>query len=574
MYKIFGCFLLLCAIGGRPAMAQNNTLPRQVVIQSNRITNAAGLALPAKAIPDSIGQSQYGTWLLSQLHAQGYWLAGVDSIGADSAKTILYVYAGQQHKQVQVNWQNASNTAGADTFMIMGAKNRVIQSARLPAYMSQTVQRLANQGYPFATLAITEVNPTTTPLSLTIGYNTGPYITFDTLQAQGQPVINALFAGRLMGIAPGAPYSDKRLRQGIIRLNTLPYLQAIQVQKPYFANKKATVPFTATKRKINKVDAVVGLLPNEGAAQQLLLVGRLLVELHNMARKGRYLNVDWQRVKEASSIFKLDYRHPVWAGTLLQPSFSFALLKEDSTFLQRNLALQIGFWPGSYQHLSLGGFWQRNSILQGGAEAPAVQDSLLASTRSVGVGLTYTYNRLNEVLNPRSGIYLNTTINLGQRTLLEQNNALTDSLGSSNGQYKISIGTQYHRPVSSTVGLFLHLRSAILVQDQAVLTDYYRLGGLKTIRGFRENFFFAKNYVLANIEGRLFAKDGSVFFTFIDVAQISTQTNNTTAVGLGLGFTLASKSGVFSLAWAVGQQNSSGFDFQNSKLHFGYQARF
>jgi hypothetical protein len=138
------------------------------------------------------------------------------------------------------------------------------------------------------------------------------------------------------------------------------------------------------------------------------------------------------------------------------------------------------------------------------------------------------------------------------------------------------------------------------------INDLYRVGGLKTLRGFNELSYFASSYAISTLEYRYFLEELSFFSLFLDYAwvqenyktaflatreinvnnQIKYQTyqyieqknkwNN--PIGFGIGMQLfMEKAGILSLAIALGkdtQQNTTSVNFRQIKLHFGILTRF
>ena len=103
------------------------------------------------------------------------------------------------------------------------------------------------------------------------------------------------------------------------------------------------------------------------------------------------------------------------------------------------------------------------------------------------------------------------------------------------------------------------------------------MGGLNTIRGFNENYFYASDYVIANIEFRLMNSDDTYFFTFYDQGMIYDSTNEFEVdypFGTGLGISLGTKTGIFSFVMALGKSRTQLFSLNSAKIDFGYIGRF
>lgn len=104
------------------------------------------------------------------------------------------------------------------------------------------------------------------------------------------------------------------------------------------------------------------------------------------------------------------------------------------------------------------------------------------------------------------------------------------------------------------------------------------MGGLQTLRGFNENFFFASDYGLSNLELQFHFEKDSYLFTFYDQAYLYFKTNKSTLedypFGVGIGINLATPGGIISLAYALGKAREQPLNVRLSKFHFGYIAKF
>jgi hemolysin activation/secretion protein len=117
------------------------------------------------------------------------------------------------------------------------------------------------------------------------------------------------------------------------------------------------------------------------------------------------------------------------------------------------------------------------------------------------------------------------------------------------------------------------MRSENLFESEA-----YRIGGLKTLRGFDEESIYATMFGIGTIEYRFLLDPNSFIFAFFDGAYYeNTSTNKSISdrpFGFGLGISFFTKIGVFSLNYALGKQFDNPIDFRAGKIHFGVVSYF
>ena len=147
--------------------------------------------------------------------------------------------------------------------------------------------------------------------------------------------------------------------------------------------------------------------------------------------------------------------------------------------------------------------------------------------------------------------------------------------------------TQYQ--FDGNVALYIHLLgNSVLkfgVQGASVFgnsslfkNELFRIGGLKTLRGFDEESIYASTYVIPTFEYRFLFSKNSNLLLFAEGAWYDNNSNGRyikdTPVSVGAGVNFETKAGILSLNYGLGNQFGNGFDLRNGKIHFGLTALF
>jgi hemolysin activation/secretion protein len=110
--------------------------------------------------------------------------------------------------------------------------------------------------------------------------------------------------------------------------------------------------------------------------------------------------------------------------------------------------------------------------------------------------------------------------------------------------------------------------------ESLFLNELFRIGGLKTLRGFDEQSIFANKFAITNAELRyLLGKNSNVFAFYNQAWYVNEVTKNRISdnpFGFGLGLIFESGAGLFTLVYAVGKQFQNPIEFNSAKIHFGY----
>ena len=392
------------------------------------------------------------------------------------------------------------------------------------------------------------------------------------------------FAEAYLGIELGKTY-DQRLVDAIVpKLRKLPYLRLSKSPLLTFQNSEGRVVLEVEKRKVNTIDGIIGLLPNSGRESGLLLTGQFDLELYNPFASGKHIGIHWRRLREETQTLALEYDHPNLFGSSLSLQSDFNFLKQDSTFNRRILGFDLNLNLGASSNLGLITKFTATDLIatsqyQGSNELPDILDFRL--TR---YGLRYSFNNLDDVILPKSGLLFELAGSVGNKTIrpnAELPNELYAQVDMQTLQYQYDLGFDYYFPLSSKTTMYTSLHGGLLSSDNLFQNDAYRIGGLRSIRGFDEASYFATTFVYSNLESRFYLDETSYLLLFTDLGYVEErfvrQENKRAdlALGLGTGISFATNTGIFNFVYALGTSNSTGaINFNQSKIHFGFTTRF
>ena len=117
-------------------------------------------------------------------------------------------------------------------------------------------------------------------------------------------------------------------------------------------------------------------------------------------------------------------------------------------------------------------------------------------------------------------------------------------------------------------------KSGLMGGDNIFENELFRIGGLKTLRGFDEESIFASLYSIGTLEFRYLLEQNSYAYVFSDAAYIeaqsTTDTRITQALGFGTGISFETRAGIFSINYALGKLPNNPVDLRGGKIHFGF----
>lgn len=514
--------------------------------------------------------------IIKKWQSQGYFLASIDSIISEGDTIRAFINRGSKFIFADIDWQDVP------TGILVGSnikmRDKKSYSARqFTNSLDQVLNYCGTVGYPFASLSLDSLSSSANNLIAKIKFRSGPYISYDSLSFDGLSKTDIDFLARYIHCTYGSPFNEMQFGQIARRVNSLPYLEISKPPYVYFVNGKAKIGGFIEELKINSFDGIIGLLQSP-SDQNLTLTGIVDLELYNLFGTGKELKIGWQQQKELSQTLNLHYMHPLIFGSDFAFQIDFGQLKQDTSFINRNIGLGFEIPLQKYKVRTA---FNRNTgrlltVAPDRIDLPEIADFNI-DFYSLGI----EYSNLTQKRFPNEGVHFELNGSFGQKTI-RRNSVLSanfyDSLPLKSPVAKIELFNQSSMQLFKGIYLF-HQISGKAIFNQALFgNDLFRFGGLNTLRGFNELEFFANQYVLSNLELRWLWNRGSYFFLFYDQSsyQINLKNikNSDQPAGLGVGLVLETTNGIFRLVYSLGSSSTQSFNFNAAKVHFGFTSKF
>lgn len=521
--------------------------------------------------------------IINSYQTRGYLTASLDSIVWHETEVGLYIYKGNQYEKLFL--KNSSFITPVLTKKYIKKLNRGLTIQEYDKTFDQVISYFENQGYPFANIGFDSIEARATSVLAAITIDESTRVPFDDLKFEGMIPLKKVFLGRYLSIERGNWFSKKKLNDIDDKLGRLSYLQLKSSPSLRFHHDTAFVSLQLAKRKASFFDGFIGFFPNQEGVdnQETLITGKVDLKLVNPFKTGKQIAFFWNRQKELSQTLKINYYHPLILASPLSLDLSFQLFKEDTAFITRSTEISVIGQASEDFNFRLTFQRKTGDLLSGADRNVSVQNNLLNTDYEIiSYGLGLSLIRLDDYLNPRKGNSLDLSTEIGKRTLGDNAN-INDPLFNRNKVEELRTALRFqHRwyiPLTNFLSLYHSFETKHLITPSSFLNDMYRLGGLLNLRGFNDNFFFASNYALSNLEARLHFETYSYFFLLYDQSWIYYRINDIDQVkdaplGLGAGINLDTGTGILKFVYAIGKSEQFPFDFRQSKVHIGFEARF
>ena len=579
-------------------MLQINTAYPQAMYQIKWISDSTSanalklLLVDDQTFIDSAKCMQKINQFINKLAEQSYLTAGVSNIRFNDSLCMVTINIGNSYKWIKLSGGNIPE----DIITASGWRQNLFynQLFNYQVYVQKIVQiisYLEQNGYPFAQIKLDSVEVLSDGISAVLNLDKGDLVKFDTIEIIGDASIKSWYVAKYLGIKKDALYNEQILKRMDARLSQLSYIQTTRPSLIYFVGATAKPVVYLTNKKSSSIDGIIGFAPSsDNNKNKLLITGEANLKLQNLFGTGKGFDLAFRSFLSGSQELKTRITWPYIARSNIGVDYELNLLKFDSTFLdvKHDIGLQYRFVGSDYVKV----FYniQNTSLLNVDTNAVKLTKALpVSNDLKVNLyGLSAKFVRYDYFLNPRKGFGFDVSAAVGSKQIIRNPTLdaikFTQTDGSVKSLYdsiKLS-STQYRLLFKGDVFIPLTQRSTIRVEGNCghvqspvlFFSELFRLGGIRTLKGFDEQAIFASSYGIINTEIRYLLQQNSHVMLFWNGAwyqnTIRKPIIEDTPYGFGAGLNFETGAGIFSLYYAVGKQFNNSIEFNKAKIHFGF----
>lgn len=495
---------------------------------------------------------------LDSLKNIGYYSLSLDSVSGRS----VYINKGKFYRKIWVKNDTVFNQK-MDWFPV----------SNLDSLIKNLELKYAEKGFPFVRTEIIPMGYKEGDAKVRIETELFNRRTIDGVRVNGYEKLSKGFIKHGLGLKEGRTYNETELYKITERMSYNRFVEESRPPQTLFNPDSTFIYLYAKKVKSNIFDGVLGFgNNNEGKFQ---LNGNVKIELNNNFNAMEQIRLNWIATADKNSTLDLAVRFPYLFKSAVGSQSDFSMFKKDSVFVNIKLEERLFYQISLYSNIGLNlSYESSNFVLDEHPELASLYDDYNKS----GYGLSYEFKQPSAIglMEGKSAVYL-----IGKalrRKISEFDAELNDYLTESTAQYEVGLNAFRLFKLSPNHFIKTGVQAYGLFGDDDYYTanELYRIGGFNSIRGFNEESISASAYGVGSLEYRFLPNDDFYISAFADLAFIENKSTNThqNLFGTGLGFSFLTQLGIFNLSYAVGKQSDTGFDFRNSKIHFGILTRF
>ncbi len=520
--------------------------------------------------------------ILRDLIGNGYIAASFDSIHYDSLQANAYLCRGLKYTLAYLEPGNVEPfILDASGFKDKLFRNSPFSLEEISNLNERLLKYSENHGYPFAFVKLDSIRIKNDTIFAALRLEKNNFIVIDSIRIKGSSKIKPVYLYNYLEIKPGQVYNESRIMKIRQKIKNISFVQEIKPFEIGFTKDKAVIILYLDKKKASQFDGIIGIAPNDQNTGKLLITGDVKLKLINMLNRGELLDFNWRKTQPLSQDLRLNFVFPFLFSTPFGIDYKFWLLKQDTSYLTLNNKIGVQYHLNSDNYIKVYYDAINSSLLSTSGMDNITTLPPYADIVSSNYGLEYYMSALDYRFNPTRGFHILASGSFGNKKIEKNPNInpeLYDSLELNNNIYKAGLDISFYLPMFKRMTLLLSTRNAFIENEDLFENELYRIGGLKTLRGFDEESIYASLYSILNIELRYVFEQNSYFSIFWNGAYYEKHTVNEDFSdlpwGFGAGLSFQTGAGIFSVYYAMGKQFDNPIELKSAKIHFGYTSLF
>lgn len=497
---------------------------------------------------------------INSLWELGYIHLKVDSLISNKNSIQQYISLNQRIDSIFIDVPEKYAT------YIEGTRKKIkIKFEEWEKFQEVLINNLRANGYDFAKVKYSPVSVHGNYLFAKLAVEVNELKKYNRVYIKGYKQFPKSFKKHHIRISKGEIYTEKKLKQRTKTIQNLDFVNEIKNPEVQFSKDSVNVFLYLEKRKINSFDGFIGF-SNEDEGSGLDLNGYLDVVLKNNLNLGETLIIQYKNDGQEQQIFQSRLELPFIFNSRFTPEAGIELFRQDSTFSRSTQELKLGYHINHQWSIATDLEAVNSSNLLANEEEPT-------STSTIGDYKSNFYGVSTRFLNRKKNIGQIVHQDLIKLRILQ---GRRKSLNKNLQQLRLEFyGETLQKILKNT---YLNLASVVQIidSDQYLNNELYRLGGLRSMRGFEENSLIASSFYSLQTEIRYFLSSDLYVNSVLDYGYYQNELVNLkeNLVSFGFGIGLNTKGGLLRLIFANGRSSQQKFNFQNTQVHLSLNTFF
>ena len=444
-------------------------------------------------------------------------------------------------------------------FLELKSDSLTLRFTETESFLNLTLKKLEVRGFSLAKVKLTDLKNingyVSSNLAITFGQqrNVNDIVIngYDKFPKGHQQNINRLYKNKV--------FNQQNLEKVNKDFEQFRFVKQTKYPEILFTKDSTRIYVYLEKTKANTFDGFIGFNNNE--TNKVVFTGYLDLSLQNILNSGEKIALYWKSDGQDQKTFNLAVELPYIFKTPVGLKAQLNIFKQDSTFQTTKTNFDLGYFFNYNSRLYLGYQSAESSDIKN-LNLPTLNDY---TNSFITANYEFLQFKNDDFLFPEKTNF-NLKIGTGKR----------DAKLASNSQFYGTLNLKYNFYLNSKNIINVKSQNFYLQSDSYIINELYRFGGINSIRGFNENSLQANAFSSILTEYRYILSPTIYIHSIIDYAYFQDKTSNlnNTLLGLGFGFGLLTKNGLFNIVYANGSTKNQAIKLSNSIVHISLKATF
>jgi hypothetical protein len=497
--------------------------------------------------------------LYDKLTKKGYTESRFSETTKLNDSTFCYKYDLGKRINYACIYIGIKNLENIPAFYSLKNDTLTIPYAETESFLNNTLKKLESNGFSMAKVKLNNIQNKGNTITADL------MITKETLRQLNDIVINGYdkfpesHKKNISRLYRNKVFNQKNLDKIYNDFEKFRFIKQSKYPEILFTKDSTKVYIYLEKAKPNSFDGYIGFTNDEES--KLILSGYVDLTLQNILNSGEKFSLYWKSDGQDQKTFNLSLELPYIFKSPIGLKTELNIFKQDSTFQNTRTNLELGYYFNYNTRLYLG----------------------YQTTESSDIQNVNTAN-----LSDFDNAYLTTALEFvdlkNDDFLFPEKTNFSLKLGTGKRNSKLISDNQLFGSLNVKHNFYLNPKNIINIKSQNfylqsknyIINELSRFGGINSIRGFNENNLQGNTFSSLLTEYRFVLAPTIYIHSIIDYAHLQDKTTNTkeNLLGLGFGFGLLSKNGLFNIVYANGSTNNQAIKFSNSIVHISFKASF
>lgn len=426
------------------------------------------------------------------------------------------------------------------------------------AYLNNIVEKLAQSGYSISTVKLTNHQFYNNLLTADLDLHLDEKRYINQLVFTPYNNFPKAIKQRLIKKYENKPFTETITDAIQKEMTQFPFIKTVKQPEVLFTESNTALYLYVERQNISQFDGLIGFTNDDDGKVQFN--GYADLQLMNILNKGEQLKLYWKNDGNQQTQFNLSGEIPYIFNTPIGLKASLELFKQDSTMMNTKFNAAVLYYFTFNHRIGIG--------YQSTASVAGTDNFYQAADYSNQfITLNYLLNKYQDHPLFRQKYYVTVLLGIGSKTEEMNNRKGAQQFANLTAAYLWQLSNRWYLNQQAE-GSWLNSAIPLLYNE------YYRFGGINSIRGFKENSLLAKTQAGLYNEVRYLLAPNMYLHTISDVAYYKGDTISDLLYSFGLGFGIQTGGGLFNIIYANGVQPSTAFKLSNSIFHLSYKTQF